>query len=234
MKENLDTDDNINRSDMKFQNSSIANKQANTKSKSELDEERIIPPKLPKEFIHIVRSTNLDKEKSLISLTSKLANTVKHSADETINSIFQAASPSTDNDHGSKRNEGPDTQQISADAKQVHDVISIEKKWVTKKTRIEIPVSYERVYVNDHELKFGVEEAVSEIKDRLLDTVSAERDKENNVQYNWVPLFGPGTDNQTEFPIYAEELVISKRKVMIGKVVIRKRQVIKENAHPID
>jgi stress response protein YsnF len=220
---------------MKSQNSSIPNKHANTKNKSsEIDEERIIPPKLPKEFIHIVRPANLDKEKSLISLTSKLANTVKDRADETINSIFQAASPSTDNDHSSKRKEGPDTPQISADAKQVHDVVSIEKKWVTKKTKIEIPVSYERVYVNDHELKFGVEEAVSEIKDRLLDTVSVERDKENNLEYNWVPLFGPDTDNQTEFPIYAEELVISKRKVMIGKVVIRKRQVIKQKAHPIN
>jgi stress response protein YsnF len=32
---------------------------------------------------------------------------------------------------------------------------------------------------------------------------------------------------QTEFPLYAEELVISKRKVMVGKVIIRKRQITK-------
>jgi stress response protein YsnF len=46
--------------------------------------------------------------------------------------------------------------------------------------------------------------------------------------YDWVPLFGTESEMQTEFPLYAEELVISKRKVMVGKVVIRKRQITKK------
>lgn len=30
----------------------------------------------------------------------------------------------------------------------------------------------------------------------------------------------PDTEMQTEIPLYAEEIIISKRKVMVGKVVI--------------
>ncbi|HMG38912.1 MAG TPA: hypothetical protein VK566_06995 [Nitrososphaeraceae archaeon] len=101
---------------------------------------------------------------------------------------------------------------------------------VTKKRRIDVPVRYEKIYLNDQELRFGIEEAVSEIRDRFLDIVSVEGNKESNLAYKWVPLFGPDTEIQTEFPLYAEELVITKRKVMIGKVVIRKRQILRKRA----
>lgn len=230
MKENSDTNPDKQR-DTESEDSSTSSEQANTKKNSyELDKERIIPPKLPREFIHIVRPAYLDKESSIISLTSKLANTVRDRADGTINSILQVAGPLIDNDlDSSKKVAVPVShRQVSTNKKNVHEIVSIEKKWVTKKTKIDVPVRYEKLYVNDQELRFGIEEAASEIKDRFLDIVSVEGDKGNKAAYNWVPLFGTDTEVQTEFPLYAEELVISKRKVMIGKVVIRKRRIIKE------
>jgi stress response protein YsnF len=97
-----------------------------------------------------------------------------------------------------------------------------------EKTKIEIPVRYEMIFVNWEELRFGVDEAFSEIKDRILDTVSVEHDNKNKTEYNWVPIFGHDTEMQREFPLYAEELIISKRKVMVGKITIRKRQITRK------
>lgn len=195
----------------------------------ETNEIRIIPPKLPREFVHIVRPASLTKENSIVSLTSKLASTVKDTTDETISSIKQMAGPLVDSNVQDKSVQADfsNTHQYTpTDNNDVLNVISIEKKWITKKTKIEVPVLYEKVFVNDQELKFGVEEAITEIKDRILDVVSLEH-KENNTVYDWVPLFGTDSEMQTEFPLYAEELVISKRKVMVGKVIIRKRQITK-------
>ena len=197
----------------------------------ESDEIRVIPPKLPREFIHIVRPAYLTRENSIVSLTSKLASTVRDTTDETISSIKQLAGPFVDNNVKDKSLQAPHSttrQRGSTDKKDIHDVVSIEKKWITKKTKIEVPVLYERVFVNDQELSFGVEEAITEIKDRILDTVSVNHHNENNTVFDWVPLFGTESEMQTEFPLYAEELVISKRKVMVGKVIIRKRQITRK------
>lgn len=197
----------------------------------EIDEVRVIPPKLPREFIHIVRPAYLTRENSIVSLTSKLASTVRDTTDETISSIKQLTGPLADNNAEDKSvhaHLSATRQHVPTDKEDSHDVVSIEKKWITKKTKIEVPVLYERVFVNDQELRFGVEEAITEIKDRILDVVSVEHHKENNTVYDWVPLFGTESEMQTEFPLYAEELVISKRKVMVGKVIIRKRQITKK------
>jgi len=197
----------------------------------ETDKIRIIPPKLPREFIHIVRPAYLTKENSIVALTSKLASTVKDTTDETLTSIKQIAGPLVDDnieDKSVKAELSNARQNTPIENKDVNNVISIEKKWISKKTKIEVPVLYERVFVNDQELKFGVEEAMTEIKDRILDIVSVEHHKENNTLYDWVPLLDTESEMETEFPLYAEELVISKRKVMVGKVIIRKRQITKK------
>lgn len=199
------------------------------KSNYEFDNVRVIPPKMPREFIHIVRSENFVNENSIISLTSKLANTVKDAADGTIDSIKQVAGAMLETDGDSKQVILPSTnQEFPKDKNDVHDEVSIEKKWITKKTKIEIPVRYERIFVNGEELRFGVDQAFSEIKDRILDTVSVEHDNKNKSEYNWVPIFGHDTEMQREFPLYAEELIISKRKVMVGKITIRKRQITRK------
>jgi stress response protein YsnF len=199
------------------------------KSDNEFDNVRVIPPKMPKEFIHVVRPENVDKENSIISLTSKMANTVREAADETFDSIKHMTESVLGNEADSKHVTLRSTnQQYTKDEKDVYDNVSIEKKWVTKKTRIDVPVRYERIFINGDELKFGVEDAFGEIKERILDTVAVENDNKNNTTFNWVPLFGHGTKMKSEIPLYAEELIVSKRKVIVGKVIIRKRQITKK------
>ena len=44
--------------------------------------------------------------------------------------------------------------------------------------------SLQRIFINGEELKFGVEEAFDEIKERILDTVSVGQDNKNNTGYN--------------------------------------------------
>ena len=154
---------------------------------------------------------------------------IKEAADGAMDNIKQVAGAMLETEGDSKQVTLPSTnQEFSKNKNDVHDEASIEKKWITKKTKIEIPVRYERIFVNGEELRFGVDEAFSEIKDRILDTVSVEHDNKNKSEYNWVPIFGHDTEMQREFFLYAEELIISKRKVMVGKITIRKRQITRK------
>jgi len=237
VKENPDTSlDKGKRRHKTSERSPTSESEAGSKKPGHKDKElTVIPPESPKEFIHIVRPAYFVKQNSIRAMTSKLASTVKDRADETINSIKQVAGPSTDSDIGSKPVIVPVIQQqFSTNKRSVDDVVTIKKRWATKKTKINVPVGYEKVYVNNEELRFGIGEALTEIKDRILDIVSIEHDKENNAAYNWVPVFGPDTEMQTEFPLYADEIIISRRKVMVGKVIIRKRQITKEETADIE
>ena len=43
-----------------------------------------------------------------------------------------------------------------------------------------------------------------------------------------MPLFDGQTETERKFPLYAEDIIISKRKVKVGEVVIRKREITKD------
>jgi len=118
---------------------------------------------------------------------------------------------------------------------------------VTKKRRIDVPVRYEKIYLNDQELRFGIEEAVSEIRDRFLDIVSVEGNKESNLAYKWVPLFGPDTEIQTGFLFMPKNWLLQKKSydrkscnsketdskeksAEIGSIGESKNQRLKENS----
>jgi stress response protein YsnF len=237
MKENPDTSLDKGKRRYKTSDGSPASANESNSKKPGLEDDKVtvIQPESPKEFIHIVRPAYFVKQNSIRAMTSKLASTVKDRADEAINSIKQVTGPSTDSDIGSKTVIVPVIQQqFSTNKRKVDEVVTIEKRWDEKKTTIDVPVGYEKVYVNNEELRFGIGEALTEIKDRILDIVSIEHDKENNAAYNWIPVFGLDTEMQTEFPLYAEEIIISKRKVMVGKVIIRKRQITKEETADIE
>ena len=76
-----------------------------------------------------------------------------------------------------------------------------------------------------------VSETLKEIKDRLLDVISFDENKEDRekseeqIPGEKVPLFGNDTEMEKIVPIYAEELIISKRFVKIADITIRKRKV---------
>lgn len=152
--------------------------------------------------------------------------------------------------------------------------IKIEKKWITHNEKIQVPLSYEKLFVNDKELDaYSKENIFTQIKDKILDFVYVEgstnenkieneaneeveqqeqeklldkyhhtknekeidkvngekvslsddekanftNDKNNNTIQN--------DDTQKAIPLYAEEIIITKRKVKVGEIIITKRKL---------
>src|ERR1044072_5108380 len=152
--------------------------------------------------------------------------------------------------------------------------IKIEKKWITHNEKIHVPVSYEKIFINDKELDaYSKENIFTQIKDKILDFVYVEgnikenrieneaneeidkqeqekllaryhppnNEKEihkvsgekvslsNNEKTNFTNIENNNTiqnDNtQKVIPLYAEEIIITKRKVKVGEIIITKRKI---------
>jgi stress response protein YsnF len=157
--------------------------------------------------------------------------------------------------------------------KQVLDDVKIEKRWISHNEKIQVPVFYEKLFVNDKELdSYSTENIFTQLKGKFLDFVYIEGndDEENKIenekrdvinyqeehqkqfeiekvkqqtQDKEPPLFDEGTkgkqsiqkdydnemlkdESQKIIPLYAEKIIISKRKVKVGEIVISKRKVI--------
>ena len=152
--------------------------------------------------------------------------------------------------------------------------IKIEKKWITHNEKIQVPVSYEKLFVNEKELdSFSNENIFTHIKDKILDFVYVEGNSPENkveneldeetlhteqksmdknhhtknkkeihhqVMGERVPLFDDEKGNlinekdnntveadntQKVIPLYAEEIIVTKRKVKVGEIIVTKRKV---------
>ncbi len=151
--------------------------------------------------------------------------------------------------------------------------IKIEKKWITHNEKIQVPVSYEKLFVNDKELDaYSKENIFTQIKDKILDFVYVEGSTNENkieneaneevqqkeqklmdkyhhtknekeihkVNGEKVSLFDNEKANFTNdknnntiqndntqkvIPLYAEEIIITKRKVKVGEIIITKRKI---------
>jgi stress response protein YsnF len=152
--------------------------------------------------------------------------------------------------------------------------IKIEKKWIVHNEKIQVPVSYEKLFVNDKELDaYSKENIFTQIKDKILDFGYVEGStNENKIEneaneeidqheqekllgkYHYtknekeihkvngekVPLFDDEKANFTNdknnntiqndntqkvIPLYAEEIIITKRKVKVGEIIITKRKI---------
>ena len=151
--------------------------------------------------------------------------------------------------------------------------IKIEKKWITHNEKIQVPVSYEKLFVDDKELDaYSKENIFTQIKDKILDFVYVEGSTNENkieneaneevqqkeqklmdkyhhtknekeiykVNGERVSLFDDEKANFTNdknnntiqndntqklIPLYAEEIIITKRKVKVGEIIITKRKI---------
>ena len=145
----------------------------------------------------------------------------------------------------------------------IHET-SIVKRMATKTEKIEVPIKYEEVYVNNKKLKvYDKEEEgiLSKIKDTIAHSVSASDD--DNIEYHYPPttpskrshgnskddqnsnykirgevvaLVEGQENNKTEkiVPIWGEEIIVQKRKVKLGEIVIRKRRIMESKKIDID
>lgn len=151
--------------------------------------------------------------------------------------------------------------------------IKIEKKWITHNEKIHVPVSYEKLFVNEKELDaYSKENIFTQIKDKILDFVYVEGStNENRIENetneeidqeeqkklldkyqhtknekrihkissekvslsddektNFTNVKNNTTQNdntQKVIPLYAEEIIVTKRKVKVGEIIITKRKV---------
>ena len=145
----------------------------------------------------------------------------------------------------------------------------IMKRMATRTEKIEIPIAYEEVYINNKKLKIYEKEEeglLSRIKDTIAHSVSSSDDdyieyhyptsssnklsednsknnsnqKHHNLDFSikgeTVSLVEGQEKGETEkiVPIWGEEIVVRKRKVKLGEIVIRKRRVIASKKIDID
>jgi stress response protein YsnF len=144
----------------------------------------------------------------------------------------------------------------------------IVKRQATTTEKIEVPITYEEVYVNDKKLKIydreGGEGILSKIKGTIAHSITAD---DSNIEYRYpnpsstsdlstdnsrsqnqyhdynydtegelVPLSEGQEKNETEkiVPIWGEEIIVSKRKVKLGEIIIRRRRIIENKKIDVD
>jgi stress response protein YsnF len=151
----------------------------------------------------------------------------------------------------------------------------IVKRLATKTEKIEVPITYEEVYVNDKKLKIydkeGGEGLLSKLKDSVAHSITS---NDSNIEYHYphsssdssdlsstsdpsaeksrnqnqyhddddynrgelVPLIEGQEKNETEkiVPIWGEEIIVSKRKIKLGEIIIRKRRIIENKKIDVD
>jgi Domain of unknown function (DUF2382) len=201
----------------------------------------IVPPDMQKAGEYVIRPSHVVKQSTASVRASQALESVKEKAQEAVEAIKGAGGlgvRTIDSDIA----EEPLTltvleQKFSTDKKATLETASIEKRWVEGKKFVEVPIKYEQIFVNNEELGknsliSGLGQAATQIKDAILKIVPVDLNKkeeaESDSNSKWVPLLGPDTDLEMTFPLYAEQLVISKKIVKVGDVVIRKRQVTKQ------
>jgi stress response protein YsnF len=191
-------------------------------------EPMIVHAEIPKNRTDIVRPASFVKQNSLSAKTVGFANAVIEKASDTINNIkTDEVTLDLGSDFAQNKisviKQGFSTEKTTA----IEEVV-IEKRWVEKKTAVEVPVGYEQVFVNNEELKIGLGETLSQIKSKILEVIPIDEDKQEENNDKWVPLFEGQTETERKFPLYAEDIIISKRKVKVGEVSIRKREITKD------
>ena len=144
--------------------------------------------------------------------------------------------------------------------------VKIEKRWITKTKKIEVPVSSEEVYINDKLMKSyekdNQEEDVllSEVNKQIVQSFEEmDNDDSKKKQYSilesieskreLIPLFddiGNNIDNIRKndvtankettkiIPILGEQVIVNKRIVQIGELVITKNKVIENKKIAVD
>jgi stress response protein YsnF len=168
-------------------------------------------------------------------------------------------------------------EKYTLSKKPILEDVKIEKRWITHNEKIHIPVSYEKLFVNDKELdSYSTENIFTHLKDKFLDFVYIEGDddeeskieNEKRKNLNQNKEYQKQIENEKEIqqiknensalfdeeekanhsihkeyynnngilsdeyqkviPLFAEKIIISKRKVKVGEIIINKRKVIED------
>jgi stress response protein YsnF len=209
-------------------------------------EETIVSPELPKSTVTIIRPTTIQKEESFTAKAADLMESMKEKTEEAIDSIKsatgQGVSRTVFNLDGSEPLVIPIIEQkSSSETKSYTEEIIIEKRLVERKKNVEVKVTYEEIFVNGKEIGSNVGdvgETFKGIKDKILEIVSFEKDREEKelekMKEHMIPLIENSRETEKTIPLYAEELIISKRMVKVADLIIRKRNVTETSKVDMD
>lgn len=197
--------------------------------------EIVVKPDLPKAMITIIRPRTIQKQESITGKVTEAVESIKDKTEEVIDTLASTAGIGVNRtleEIGTEPFVIPIIEEkISTETKSYTETVRIEKRLVEKKKTLDVTVNSEEIFVNGKQVEPGVSETLKDIKDKLLDVISfdqnkEERDKgEEQIPGEKVPLFGNDTEMEKVVPIYAEELIVSKRFVKVADITIRKRKV---------
>ncbi|HZB16472.1 MAG TPA: hypothetical protein VE445_04830 [Nitrososphaeraceae archaeon] len=233
----------------------------------------ITPPLIKSSKIVVVRPSSQEKKEGDYDSISDKAKETSKSLKQTVSAASEKAKLGNNNvekdkkvnktEHSYKQPDregidGQDTaaipvneERFSISKNTVSEDVKIEKRWISATRKVEIPVPYEEVYVNDKVVKLFYEKdddnILSKLKDKILDSIDRDKNKQqqtttisqqqNETRGELIPLFDDNDNNQiTEkvIPILGEEIVVSRRTVKIGEIVIKKRRVTDNKKIQID
>jgi len=252
----------------------------------------IISPKKSKESRMTIKPSMVHQEGSFTTKVDHLFESVKEKTSDyfdrvkikqqDINSFAAATGPTTKTQESNPVSNQQEyiipvlEEKYIFSKDTVLEDIKIEKKWITHNEKIQVPVSYEKLFVNEKELdSFSNENIFTHIKDKILDFVYVEESSPENKVENEsdeetlhteqksmdknhhtknkkeihhhhqimgerVPLIDDEKGNlinekdnntveadntQKVIPLYAEEIIVTKRKVKVGEIIVTKRKV---------
>jgi stress response protein YsnF len=232
----------------------------------------ITPPLIKYSKVVVVRPSSQEKKEGEYDPISDKAKKTSKSLKQTVSAASKKAKLGNNNvekdkkvnktEHSYKQPDregigGQDTaaipvneERFSISKNTVSEDIKIEKRWISATRKVEVPIPYEEVYVNDKVVKLFDEKdddnILSKLKDKILDTIDRDKNKQTISQQQQqqnepggelIPLFDDKDNNQiTEkvIPILGEEVVVSRRTVKIGEIVIKKRRVTDNKKIQID
>ena len=150
-------------------------------------------------------------------------------------------------------------EEFSISKKTITENIKVEKRWNSTTKKIEVPVSFEEVYINGKDLKaYGKEDdnIISELNKRIIKSFEDMDDakkkqysilEKNEFKREVVPLFDADdkriynindiTDNETEkkvIPILGEEIIVNKKIVKLGELILAKNKVTENQKIAVD
>jgi stress response protein YsnF len=232
----------------------------------------ITPPPIKYSKVVVVRPSSQEKKEGDYDSISDKAKGTSKSLKQTVSAVSEKAKLGNNNVEKDKKvinkteqsYKQPDREGIGAQntaaipvneerfsisKNTVSEDVKIEKRWISATRKVEIPVPYEEVFVNDKVVKLFDEKdddnILSKLKDKILDSIDRDKNKQqqtisqqqNEPRGELIPLFDDNDNNQiTEkvIPILGEEIVVSRRTVKIGEIVIKKRRVTDNKKIQID
>lgn len=195
--------------------------------------EIVVKPDLPKTMVTIIRPRSIQKQDSITGKVTEVVEAVKDKTEEVVDAFASTTGLGVKrsvSEISSKPLVIPIIEQKTfTKTKNYTERIRLEKRLVERKKSVDVTVNYEEIFVNGKQVEPGMADTFKDIKDKILDIVSFDQDKEDkekeNVLGEKIPLFGNDTEMEKVIPIYAEEIVVSKRMVKIADITIRKRKV---------